>query len=311
LERGDGRIPRAHDAIELGLGTGGTRLESRVPDVERLERSPEAPRDQRREVLDLLRAQNRDEERFGFLLGDLALGLERPRDSRGSRRCVCVQGASGVEVVEPDDVAAVGLALGPHRSLGNNRTLEGSHLVRLGAPEYFGVVDHDHRDFLADDSLHHSPDHALLDLAVGLAVVGSELVAQTPVRDHAQAFGERPLSVGRDQAIEPDVVLRDVPVRPRQRLGDRLQHGRRRALGETVHHPGPGPRLSTPRPTLDETVAECVDREVQQREERDLGFEEVVIRVDREVEVGEEPVRRGDGTGVKVARSEELAANLV
>ena len=54
-----------------------------------------------------------------------------------------------------------------------------------------------------------------------------------------------------------------------------------------------------------------MDREVQQREERDLGFEEVVIRVDREVEVGEEPVRRGDGTGVKVARSEELAANLV
>ena len=225
-------------------------------------------------------------------LGDLAVAIEAARDQGRRRRRVGILGALGGEVVEEHLVARVRLARGVDRlrrrallDLGGRRRRD---LVGERIPVDGGVVDDHLRDRLVDDALHDLGDHPLLDEAALLErVVGLELVAQVPVAEQAQPARERPRP-GRavDEVVHEDVVFGDV--QPGRRLGGVAprQHRRRHAPLERLRQAHLGPLPPRPLLALSEPLGERRQREVGERDERDLAGEEIVGEMGRRVELG-------------------------
>src|SRR6185295_15036542 len=71
------------------------------------------------------------------------------------------------------------------------------------------------------------------------------------------------------------------------------------------------PFLPTPRFAVREPLLEGMDREMQERQEGDLGAEEVLVDVCPQIDVLEQEVDRAHGADVEVDRPAKLPADLV
>ena len=170
----------------------------------------------------------------------------------------------------------------------------------------------DLRDLLPHDALHDLLDRPLLREPVGsFAVVRLQLVAQAPVRDEGRLRGEaQGLVRGVDQAVHLDVVAGDVLVGGGERLRHLLGDLRRNAHRPAVHHARAGPALARPPSPLGEANRKRIHRVVQQREERDLRLEEVVVDVRGEVEVPQLQVEGRNRPRVQILRRQEHPADF-
>ena len=94
-------------------------------------------------------------------------------------------------------------------------------------------------------------------------------------------------------------------------MGDSLEHRRRHALDEAVHHSGPGPSLPAPGRTLREPLFERVHREIQESQERDLGAVEILVHVGPQVDLLEKKIDAAHGPQIEIDGPAELPPDLV
>ena len=119
------------------------------------------------------------------------------------------------------------------------------------------------------------------------------------------------LAAGVHEPVHLDVVSGDVLVGGGERLAHALRHLGGDAHRPAVHHARAGPRLTAPRRAVVEPLGQRVDGKVQERHERHLRSEEILVDVRGEIEIPELEVQRADRTGVEVLGGQEHPAHLV
>ena len=262
------------------------------------------------------RREDLGEQRLDARLGNLAVHVEAAADERRLGRRVRVRGARGAPAGEEPLVARVRLrgrrtraSAAPPAS-----TSDGGAAVTAfvnGSQSTRGVVDDGRRDRLRHDALHDLRDEALLRQAVLRRVVRLDLVAEVPVREELQALRQqaRPLRV--HDVVHPDVVLGDVELGVRRGLREALRDVGRDARLEPAREARLGPLPPRPRAALLDPLLERREREVQERDERDLLREEVLADVRRGLPRAEEPVDGQDRPRLDDGPAREVAPDLV
>ncbi len=232
------------------------------------------------------------------LLRNFAL-LEHPGDVGRRSRRERVGPAQGSCHVEDPGIACVGLPLAAGGSDGRT-------------PVEILAIDGTGRDGLRHDALHHVLDELLTRERVfnAAGIVGTNLVAQVPVRQQAQLRGKQPHATWHEHAVHPDVVTIDVLLAACHCFAHRELHFGGHAacepLCEAHFRPLPARPVARGR-----SLFERGQRKVQQRDKGQVIREEVVGEVRARVVAGKELIDRQHRTQFEILGNTKLAGDLL